>query len=674
MHNRPVEMRAINTVRVLAVDMVERAKSGHPGMPLGAAPMACVLFTRILNHNPANPHWLNRDRFVLSAGHGSALLYALLHLSGYELSLDDLKAFRQWGSKTPGHPEYGHTPGVETTTGPLGQGIATAVGMAIAERHTAALLNREKLKLIDYCTYVICSDGDLMEGISSEASSLAGHLKLGKLICLYDSNRISIEGSTRLAFTENVGERYHAYGWHVEHIDGNDPEAIEEALIRSKNITDRPSLLIAKTNIGYGSPNRQDSAAAHGEPLGEEEVKLLKKAFGFPEEKSFYVPPEVQKEFDRVKTKGSILEKEWMELQHDYQQEFPDLWGALEERLARRIPEGWRELMPEFDSSAGLATRQASKKILEKLAGKIPFLAGGSADLAPSCGTLLKDNIDFSPENPNGANLHFGVREHAMGAIINGMALSGIIIPYGATFLVFADYMKPALRIAALMKVHSIFLFTHDSIALGEDGPTHQPIEQLAMLRALPGFTVLRPADANETKAAWKEALTARAPVALILSRQPLPVLDETRFPVTAGVPKGGYILSEWHPEPPSPEKAAILIATGAEVHIALDAQRLLASEGIPVRVVSMPSTGLFDLQPEAYRNTVLPTEITNRVVIEAASPFGWHKYATERGKIIGIDHFGASAPGTITLKEFGFTADRAAETVRKLIKENGNR
>jgi transketolase len=674
MLNAPVEITAINTVRLLAVDMVERAKSGHPGLPLGAAPMACVLFIKIMKHNPGNPHWINRDRFVLSAGHGSALLYSLLHLTGYDLSLDDLKSFRQWHSKTPGHPEYGLTPGVETTTGPLGQGISTAVGMAIAERHLAARLNREKLNLIDYHTYVICSDGDLMEGVSSEASSLAGHLKLNRLICLYDSNRISIEGPTSLAFTENVAERYLAYGWHVEHIDGNDTDAIEKALLLAKSITDRPSLLIAKTHIGFGSPHKQDTAAAHGEPLGSDEVKLLKKAFGFPEESTFYIPDEVRELFSRVKNKGNDLEAEWQALQAEYSRMFPDSWREVEMRLNHRLPEKWELLMPEFDTSANLATRQASKKILENLAGNIPFLMGGSADLGTSCGTIIAASSDYTAANPGGTNLHFGVREHAMGAIINGMALSGIIIPYGATFLIFSDYMKPALRIAALMKAHSIFLFTHDSIALGEDGPTHQPIEQLAMLRAMPGFTVLRPADANETTVAWKIALAATSPVALVLSRQTLQVLDPARFPIKEGVQKGGYILSEWQTKSPTPVNAALVIATGAEVHVALEAQIMLREENLEVRVVSMPSTQLFDLQPDAYREEVLPSEITNRVVIEAASPFGWHKYAGDRGKIIGIDHFGASAPGTITLREFGFTAEHVAEAVRELIRENENR
>ncbi|ABL66153.1 transketolase [Chlorobium phaeobacteroides] len=668
MPTEPIDLQTINTARVLAVDMVEKAGSGHPGMPLGAAPMAVVLFTKIMNHNPANPKWLNRDRFVLSAGHGSALLYALLHLTGYDLSLDDLKSFRQWESKTPGHPEYGVTPGVEMTTGPLGQGISTAVGMAIAERFCAKHLNCEELELIDYYTYVICGDGDLMEGVSSETASLAGHLKLGKLICLYDSNRISIEGSTTLAFTENVGQRFLAFGWHVEHFDGNDPDAVEKALLFAKTQKDRPSLLIAHTNIGFGSPNKQDSAAAHGEPLGSKEVILLKRGFGFPEEKTFEISDAVKEHLKTVKKKGSDLEERWNALRRTYTERFPAASEALEERLQNRLPEGWEKLLPGFDSSEKLATRQASKKVLDAICHKLPFLAGGSADLAPSCGTLLNGGIDFTPAHYNGANLRFGVREHAMGAIINGMALSQIIIPYGATFLVFSDYMKPALRLAALMKTHSIFIFTHDSIALGEDGPTHQPIEQLAMLRSLPGMVVLRPADANETKEAWKIALTARRPVCLIFSRQTLPVLDADRYPICSGVRKGGYILSEWNKEPQTPEQAAIIIATGAEVHTALEAQNRLAENGVSARVVSMPSTELFEEQPQPYRLGVLPENITNRVVIEAASSFGWHRYATDRGKIIGIDHFGASAPGNVTLEKFGFTASHIFDTVQSLL------
>ncbi|TLU88332.1 MAG: transketolase [Chlorobium sp.] len=666
----PLDAEAINTVRLLAVDMVEKARSGHPGLPLGAAPMACVLFTKIMNHNPANPQWINRDRFVLSAGHGSALLYALLHLTGYDLSLEELKSFRQWGSKTPGHPEYGHTPGVETTTGPLGQGIATAVGMAIAETHCAAILNRDGLNPIDYFTYVICSDGDLMEGISSEASSLAGHLKLGKLICLYDSNRISIEGSTALTFTENVEQRYLAYGWHVDHVDGNDAGAIEKAVLHAKTVIGQPSMIIAKTIIGFGSPGKQNSSSAHGEPLGKEETRLVKKAFGFPEESVFHIPENVRTLFLRVKVKGQILESRWNELWDLYRNKFPEKAQSVEKRLLNHNERNLEGIMPSFDPKASIATRQASKEILSLLKTSIPFLVGGSADLGPSCGTIIKTETDFAPDNCSGTNLHFGVREHAMGAVINGMALSRIIIPYGATFLVFADYMKPALRLAALMKLQAIFLFSHDSIALGEDGPTHQPVEQLAMLRAIPGLTVIRPSDAYETAGAWLEALQRKTPTAIVLSRQTLPVLDPERYPVREGVRKGGYILCDWQDESTGNDEKAIIIASGAEVHIALEARKMLESERIFTRVVSMPSIELFDEQPESYRTAVLPPKVKNRVVVEAASPFGWHKYAGEKGRIVGLDHFGASAPGNTVLREFGFTPEHLVSEIKVLFRE----
>ncbi|MEI8031994.1 MAG: transketolase [Chlorobiaceae bacterium] len=671
MQTDALDIRAIDTARLLAVDMVELADSGHPGMPLGAAPMAYVLFTRIMKHNPRNPAWLNRDRFILSAGHGSALLYALLHLCGYDLSLDDLKGFRQWGSRTPGHPERGLTPGVETTSGPLGQGIATAVGIAIAEQHSAALMNRDNLPLIDYNTYVICSDGDLMEGISSEASSLAGHLKLGRLICLYDSNRISIEGSTALAFTEDVGARYLAYGWHVDAIDGNDPAAIEQAVLHARTITDKPSLLIATTTIGFGSPNKAGTASAHGAPLGLDEVILLKRAFGFPEAESFHVPPEVKDRFDKVREKGVANEAEWVRLREAYEKRHPDLFAQLARQLDNRLPEGWEAVLPAFGPGAEIATRLASQNVLEALTGTIPFLAGGSADLGGSCGTLVKKNIDFTAEQREGANLHFGIREHAMGAVLNGMALSGIITPYASTFLVFADYMKPALRLASLMQVHAIFIFTHDSIAVGEDGPTHQPIEQLAMLRSLPGLTVIRPADANETKAAWVEAIKRRGPVALVLSRQSLPVLKESGVLGDEGVRRGGYILADWPEGALAEERTALIIATGSEVHLALEARIMLASEGIAVRAVSMPSMELFEEQPEEWRRKVLPPEVKNRVVIEASSSFGWHKYAGERGIILGIDHFGRSAKGRVVQEAFGFTAENIATTVRKMTNAN---
>jgi transketolase len=665
MHNDPVEREAISTIRLLAVDMVEKAKSGHPGLPLGAAPMAYILFTKIMKYNPENPAWLNRDRFVLSAGHGSALLYTMLHLTGYDLSMEELKSFRQLGSKTPGHPEYGLTPGVETTTGPLGQGIATAVGMAAAERFLASRINTESIELIDYHTYVLCSDGDLMEGVSSEASSLAGHLKLGKLVCLYDCNHVSIEGSTDLAFTENVRQRYEAYGWHVEQIDGNRLEAIETAVLKSKSIGDRPSMIIAETNIGYGSPNKQDKAAAHGEPLGAEETRLVKQKFGFPENSAFFIPESVTDHFRRIKKQGAFHEAAWQELWTRYEQENPDKAGHIVNMLNNRLPEGWEDMIPVFTPEKKLATRQASKEILTALAGKFPFLAGGSADLAPSTGTAISSACDFMAGHYGCSRMHFGVREHTMGAMVNGMALSKLMIPYGATFLVFADYMKPAIRIASLMNVHSIFIFTHDSIGLGEDGPTHQPIEQLAMLRATPGLTVIRPADANETAAAWKEAVKRPGPVALIFTRQTLPVLDTAYYPVRDGVPKGAYVLTDWNCDTPETGRTVLLIATGSEVHPALEARAKLLKEDIYARVISMPSRELFEEQPHAYREQVLPSWTNKRIVIEAAAAFGWDTYAGREGVVLGINSFGKSAPGPAVFETFGFTAARIADTAR---------
>ena len=672
MHTLSIDDISITTIRLLAVDMVERAHSGHPGLPLGAAPMAYTLFTKIMRHNPSNPAWPNRDRFVLSAGHGSALLYSMLYLCGYGLELDDLKSFRQLGSRTPGHPEYGHTPGVETTTGPLGQGISTAVGMAAAERFLASKLNTDDVTLIDHFTYVICSDGDLMEGISSEASSLAGHLKLGRLICLYDHNNISIEGPTSLSFTENVRQRYEAYGWHVDEVDGNDTGAIERAVLKAQAVSDRPSMIIAKTTIGFGSPNKQGTAAAHGEPLGPEETKLLKRHFGVSEDESFVVPDSVANHFMTIRQRGANDEEEWRLHWRRFEELNPALSVAVTELLNNRLPPEWLPEIPDFPTSKPLATRQASKEMLGRFAAFIPFLAGGSADLAPSTGTLYGGTCDFRSGHYDCATFRFGVREHAMGAMINGMALSKIMIPYGATFLIFADYMKPALRIAALMQVHSIFIFTHDSIGLGEDGPTHQPIEQLAMLRAMPGLDLFRPADANETRAAWILALKRRKPVALVLTRQTLPVLADPEQRIRDGVPKGGYVLADW-PDDDSvaDESRLIIVATGSEVHLALEARTLLEEEGLVVRVVSMPSRELFEEQTEAWREGVLPSSVRRRVVVEAAASFGWHAVAGPSGAVIGIDHFGASGPGADVLEAFGFTAMHIAEVALGLSTDN---
>ncbi len=667
--NGIIDAEAVTTVRLLAVDMVEKARSGHPGLPLGAAPMAYTLFTKIMLHNPANPAWPNRDRFVLSAGHGSALLYALLHLSGYGLGMDELKSFRQLGSRTPGHPEYGHTPGVETTTGPLGQGISTAVGMAVAERLLAARLNLEGVTVIDHFTYVICSDGDLMEGISSEASSLAGHLKLGKLICLYDDNRISIEGPTSLTFTENVHQRYEAYGWHVTEVDGTDLDAIEQVVDDARTVTDRPSMIMVHTTIGYGSPNKEGSASAHGEPLGPDETRLLKERFGFPPDRTFFVPDSVKERFREVMTRGAALEAEWQIRWKRFGEARPELAASVATLLGGGFPDEW--LPPEelFDSCKPQATRQASKAVLTHLSKKVPFLVGGSADLGPSTGTAVPGAVDIEPDRFDGCNFHFGVREHAMAAMLNGMALSGMLLPFGATFLIFSDYMKPAVRLAAMMRLPVTFIFTHDSIGLGEDGPTHQPIEQLAMLRAIPGLTVIRPADAVETLAAWRLALTRKRPAALVLTRQTLPCLETDRVKGMAGVARGAYILSDW-PEPLVPaERRILVIATGSEVHPALAAKRLLEIEGVAVRVVSMPSRELFDEQPESWRNRIIPPDAGNRIVVEAASPFGWDGLAGPGGVVLGIDRFGASAPAEALAEAFGFTPGHIAEAALKLLK-----
>jgi transketolase len=661
MRARTIDTESIATIRLLAVDMVEKAKSGHPGLPLGAAPMAYTLFAKIMRYNPANPAWINRDRFILSAGHGSAMLYALLHLAGFGLTIEELQAFRQLGSRTPGHPEYCLTPGVETTTGPLGQGIATAVGMASAERFLASKLNTAERTLIDYYTYVICSDGDLMEGVSSEASSLAGHLQLGRLICLYDNNHISIEGSTQLAFTEDVARRYEAYGWHVQHIDGNDLDAIELAVRNAQEIDDQPSMIIVDTTIGYGSPHKAGTASAHGEPLGPDEAKLVKRAFGFDEDESFVVPDRVYDNFREVAKRGATLEAEWRTQWQSFERDEPALASALTDLLAGRFPESWLPEMPEFTAGEKLATRQASKSVLARIAEKVPLLAGGSADLAPSTGTLYGGTCNFEAESYGCQTFHFGVREHSMGAIVNGMALSKMMVPYGATFLVFADYMKPALRIAALMQSPSIFIFTHDSIGLGEDGPTHQPIEQLAMLRAMPGFDVYRPADANETAAVWLLALKRRKPAALVLTRQALPVIDPSVYPVAREVPRGGYVLADWNTGARAQNRRLILIATGSEIHTALEARILLHGRGIPTRVVSMPSQELFEEQTPEYRQEVLPSEVRQRVVIEAATAFGWHRYAGDGGIVIGMDRFGISAPGAAVLEKFGFTPEGVA-------------
>jgi len=656
----------INTIRFLSVDAVQQANSGHPGMPMGAAPMAYVLWMKFLRHSPRNPGWPDRDRFVLSAGHGSMLLYSLLHLSGYDLSLDELKNFRQWGSKTPGHPEYGDTPGVETTTGPLGQGFATGVGMAIAERHLAARFNRPGYEVINHYTYGIVSDGDLMEGISHEAASLAGHLKLGKLIYLYDDNHISIEGKTNLAFSENRLQRFEAYGWHVQQVEnGNDLAAIENALAAAHDTTDRPSLVAVKTLIGYGSPNRQDTAKAHGEPLGDEERELTKQNLGWPQEPLFHIPAEAFHNFSKCVDRGLELEQRWTTTFRNYLKEYPAEGVALEKQLKGELPPGWDKDIPVFPTDPkGKATRVISGLVLNAIARNVPGLMGGSADLAPSNKTMIDNEKSFQAGSYDQRNIHFGVREFGMTGILNGMALHGGFIPYGGTFLIFSDYMRPAIRLACLMKQHVIYVLTHDSIGLGEDGPTHQPIEHLASLRAIPNLTVLRPADANETAEAWKFAVKNKGPTMLALTRQSVPTLDRTVLGPAASLHRGAYILKDT-PETPD----ALILASGSEVKLALEASEILAQDAIAARVVSMPSWELFEAQALDYKNSILPDNVKTRVAIEAGSPQGWHKYVGINGTVVGLDHFGASAPMKDLYSHFGITADSVVQAVKRQLK-----
>jgi transketolase len=661
---KKIDQICINTIRMLAVDMVEKAKSGHPGLPLGAAAMAYVLWTRFLSHNPENPQWPNRDRFILSAGHGSALLYALLHLSGYDLPMEELKNFRQWESRTPGHPEYGLTPGVEATTGPLGQGFAMGVGMAVAEAVLADSFNQGEHKIVDHYTYALVSDGDLMEGVASEAASLAGTLALDKLIYLYDDNGISIEGSTDLAFTEDVSRRFQAYGWQVIRVaNGNNVESIETAINNARGEKDRPSLIMIKTNIGFGSP-KQDSSSAHGEPLGPEAARETKKFFDWPANSDFYVPDEVYEHFASIKALGQEKENEWRQSMDEYRQSFPQEAKQFEQRIQGVPAESWENNLPSFEPSEGpVATRSASGKVLNSLAQILPHLMGGSADLAPSNKTMLDGYSDFGSGQEGARNMHFGVREHAMGAMINGMALHGGLIPYAGTFLVFADYMRPAIRLAALMNVPSIFIFTHDSIGVGEDGPTHQPVEHLASLRAIPNLTVIRPADANETTAAWRCALENHGPTALILSRQKLPILDTSQYPINEGTARGAYIL---HDTDSSPD--IILIATGSEVHLALSTAGKLSEEGVKARVVSMPSWELFQAQSQEYRDQVLPPDIKARLALEAGIGMGWGQWVGAGGDVISVDRFGVSAPGGEAMKQFGYTEENVSARAKAVI------
>jgi len=652
----------IDTLRTLAMDAVEKAKSGHPGMVMGVADAAYVLWTRFLKHNPSNPSWPNRDRFILSAGHGSMLLYGLLYLTGYDLSLEELKRFRQWGSRTPGHPEYGTTPGVEATTGPLGQGFANGVGMAIAERFLAAKFNKPGFPIFDHYVYAIVSDGEMMEGLSHEAASLAGHLGLGKIIYLYDDNDISIEGSTDITFTEEVPGRFRAYGWHVQEVDGYDMEEIAAAIRAAQEETARPSLVICHTHIGYGSPNKQDSAASHGAPLGEREVELTKEVLDWPPDAHFLVPEAVKATFRQAVGRGQSAEDQWRETFERYRTNYPEDAALLERLWAGKLPDGWQEALPVFSPEAGpMPTRDASGAILQNLARVLPTLIGGSADLGPSNRTLLKQYDNFQRENPAGRNLRFGVREHAMGAILNGLALHGGVIPYGGTFFIFTDYMRPPVRMAALMRLPVIHVWTHDSAWVGEDGPTHQPIEHLATFRALPNLAVIRPADAKETVAAWRLALERRdGPTALILTRQSVPVLAETACEEVA---RGAYILAD---TPGAPD--LILIATGSEVHLALEARELLAKKGVAARVVSMPSWELFDAQPASYRERVLPPESKARLAVEAGVPMGWEKYIGPEGDMLCLNRFGASAPYQELMKRFGYTPENVAERALSLL------
>ncbi len=679
-----LDQECINTLRFLSVDMIQKANSGHPGLPLGAAPMAYVLWMRWLKHNPRNPHWINRDRFVLSAGHGSALLYSLLHLTGYDLALEDIKQFRQWGSKTPGHPERGRTPGVETTTGPLGQGFGNAVGMAIAEVQLAERYNRPGHVIIDHHTFALVSDGDLMEGVASEAASLAGHLKLGKLTCLYDDNYVTLAAGTDITFSENCAQRFEAYGWHTVSVpDGNDLAAIDAALVSARAQTGRPSLILVRTHIGYGSPE-QDSFKAHGSPLGVDDVRKTKLKLGWPTGPEFLVPDEALENYRKAGERGALDEAAWNLSLSAYAAAFPDLTAELQYRSRDELPPGWEADIPVFYTEAkGLATRDASGKVMNAIAPRLPALMGGSADLDPSTKTALKGAGDFNPpklKNADGQgsdrggwsyagrNLHFGVREHAMGAIVNGLAAHGGFIPYGSTFLVFSDYMRPSIRLAALMGLHIVHVFTHDSIAVGEDGPTHQPVEQLASLRAIPGLIVIRPGDANETAVAWRVALeTPDRPVILVLTRQELPTLDRSLYAAASGLRCGAYVLSD----APNGKPDLILMASGSEVALIVEAQKKLLEKNVMTRIVSMPSWELFEAQSQAYRDTVLPPAIGSRLAVEAGVSQGWHHYVGHRGDVLAVDHFGASAPGEVVARKYGFSADniclRAAAMLKTL-------
>ncbi len=671
MSSSQLDELCVNTIRFLSADGVQNANSGHPGLPMGAAAMAYALWARSLKHNPANPQWLNRDRFVLSGGHGSMLLYSLLHLTGYAVSLDDLKQFRQWGSNTPGHPESHLTPGVETTTGPLGQGISNSVGMAMAEAHLAARFNRPGHEIVNHFTYVIATDGDLMEGVASEACSLAGHLRLGKLIVLYDDNKISLAGTTSLTFTEDVALRFGAYGWHVQRVsDGNDLEAVHRAIQAAQAVTDQPSIICVRTHIGYGAPHKQDTSEAHGSPLGPDELRAAKEKMGWPAESMFLIPGEALEQFRQAVERGKAWEDEWQKQLTAYQKAFPELAAELKRRMAGELPPGWEAALPTFPADPkGLATRKASEAVMQTLAAKLPELVGGSADLNPSTFTVLKGQGDFqneanSAEGVQGAsggpwsyagrNLHFGVREHGMGAVVNGLALHGGFIPYGSTFLIFSDYMRGAVRLSAIMKIGSVWVFTHDGIGLGEDGPTHQAVEHYAALRAIPDLLFIRPCDANETAWAWRVAIENRhRPTVLALTRQNVPTLDRAALAAADGLKQGAYVLN---PKVTSPD--IILMATGSEVQHIVAAEKPLAEKGIKARLVSMPCWELFEEQSPEYRESVLPSSVRMRLAVETGVSLGWHKWVGPQGDLVTLDSYGASAPAPVIMKQFGFTAE----------------
>jgi transketolase len=663
-----IDQLSINTIRFLAIDAVQKANAGHPGMPMGCAPIGYQLYIKYLNHNPANPKWLNRDRFILSAGHGSMLLYSLLHLCGYDVSLDDLKNFRQWQSITPGHPEYGLTPGVETTTGPLGQGFSNAIGMAIAQTYLASMFNKDDIKILDHFIYGICSDGDLMEGVSHESASLAGHLKLGKIIFFYDDNRITIDGSTSLAFSEDVGKRFEGYNWQVLRFnDVNDLTQIDDAVIAAQKDTTKPTLIITKTHIGYGSPNKQDTASSHGSPLGEEEAKLTKENLNWPSDKHFLIPEEVIEHFKPVQSKGNKREEEWNKLFNSYKTKYPKEAELFKSVMNGDFGDEWKSKLPSFnDPSEKVATRSASGKVLNSIASSLPTLIGGSADLAPSNNTMLSGIDKFSADNRSGRNFHFGIREHGMGSILNGMAIYGGVIPYGGTFLVFSDYMRPAIRLASISGIKVIYVFTHDSVGLGEDGPTHQPTEHIASLRAIPKIMDIRPADANETVKAWQIALEHKgSPVALFLTRQKLPVIDRTKYANSDNLKMGAYIINDVGDDPD-----VILMAAGSEVGITLEAAEKLEGSNIRARVVSFPSWELFEKQSADYKEKVFPSSVKARVSVEAGVKQGWEKYVGDHGDCISIEKFGASAPYQTIFDNYGFTADNIVATAKDVLKK----